>query len=286
MDYALDALWWKLTTPAVRDLASLLTAPPLWHSGRELDVRTLLGERGFRYLLALDDNPQPLRDYLAKHAPFGRRLGLYAEQLLAFWFSHAPHAQLLAHNLTVVSDGITLGAADFVVMLDDTPYHIELTCKYYGSDNGHPDTLHGLNHQDRLRDKAAKLPQQMMLLKFSDGLNTLKTQNLPLDIQPVSIVRGIGFFPEDLTAFEPPLNPYGWRGLYLNDWQSYRFDQPEARYHLLERMSYLAPARIAEADTLSREAMQQIDSGLIAVLELRPDGYWHEVLRIMKDTAA
>ncbi len=46
MNYALDALWWKLQTSAVRDLAVLLTAPPPWLSGAELPVRTLLGEGG------------------------------------------------------------------------------------------------------------------------------------------------------------------------------------------------------------------------------------------------
>ena len=83
MNYALDALWWKLTNPSVRALATLLTAPPLWQSGCELSVRALLGEHGFRYLLDLDGNPSPLDDYLAEHAPFGNRLGIYAERLLA-----------------------------------------------------------------------------------------------------------------------------------------------------------------------------------------------------------
>lgn len=84
MNYALDALWWKLTSQPVRDLASLLTAPPLWQSGCELSVRELLGEHGFRYLLALDADPTRLTDYLAQRAPFGHRLGIYAEELLAF----------------------------------------------------------------------------------------------------------------------------------------------------------------------------------------------------------
>lgn len=101
MNYALDALWWKLTSQPVRDLASLLTAPPLWQSGCELSVRELLGERGFRYLLALDADPAPLTDYLAQRAPFDHRLGIYAEELLAFWFTNAPHTKLHAYNLTV-----------------------------------------------------------------------------------------------------------------------------------------------------------------------------------------
>ncbi|QEY23411.1 DUF1853 family protein [Neisseria animalis] len=284
MNYSLDALWWKLTDSAVRDLASLLTAPALWHSSKELPVQDLLGNRGFRLLLALDQHPQPLHQYLSVHAPFGKRLGLYAEKLLAFWFDHAPHTELLAHNLPVpAADRQTVGAADFIVLLNGTPYHIELACKYYGSPDHSTDGLCGLNRQDRLRDKAAKLHRQMMLLQSADGLRALKQHDLPARIQTASIIRGMAFFTDGITAFEPPLNPYAWRGLYLPDWQQYRFAaQPHARYCVLDRMAYLSPARIPESETLSAEAVQQIDSGLVAVLAQRPDGYWHEIQRLMK----
>lgn len=281
MNYALDALWWKLTVQPVRELASLLTAPPLWHSGAEISVRELLGEHGFRYLLALDQNPQPLTDYLASYAPFGRRLGLYAERLLAFWFSHAPHAELLAHNLPVSSDGLTLGAADFIVKLNGIDYHIELTCKYYGSSES-TETWAGLNQQDRLIDKANKLPQQLMLLKFSDGQNILQQQGLPTKLKPVSIVRGIGFVPSGSHSLQPPVNPYAWYGVYLTDWNHHDLSRSDVRYALLDRMHYLAPARIHEAETLNAAEVSLIKSGLIAVCEKRPDGYWHEILRIMK----
>ncbi|PSJ80301.1 DUF1853 family protein [Neisseria iguanae] len=283
MNYALDALWWKLTSQPVRELAALLTAPPLWHSGCELPVRALLGEHGFRYLCSLDKNPQPLADYLAEYAPFNRRLGLYTEHLLAFWFSHAPHAELLAQNLQVVSDGRTIGAADFIIKLNRKTYHLESTCKYYGCTSGQFDDLRGLNQQDRLADKAAKLPQQLMLLKFSDGLKTLQQHSLPTDLQPTSIVRGIGFFPDGFSDFQAPFNPYAWRGVYLADWNKHDFSHTNTRYCLLDRMAYLAPARVTEAETMNADAVQSINSGLVAVLEQRPDGHWHETLRIMKN---
>ena len=63
MNYALDAIWWRLSHPAVRDLAALLTAPPLWHSGCELPIPRLLGSQGFRFLLSLDDAPAPLTQW-------------------------------------------------------------------------------------------------------------------------------------------------------------------------------------------------------------------------------
>ncbi|HFC6154875.1 TPA: DUF1853 family protein [Neisseria meningitidis] len=282
MNYALDALWWKLAARPVRDLASLLTAPPLWQSSCELGVRELLGEHGFRYLLALDADPSPLTDYLARRAPFGHRLGIYAEELLAFWFANAPHAELLAHNLTVSgSDGSTQGAADFVARLNGKPCHIELTCKYYGG-TGKPEDMRGLDPKDTLLGKAAKLSAQLALFRTSDGIRTLRRHGLPLDVKPVSIVRGIGFFPQGFNAFEPPLNPYGWRGIYIQDWAEYGFERREARYHLLDRMAYLAPARVAKTETLNETEIRRIDQGLIAVLECRPDGFWHEIERIMK----
>lgn len=281
MNYSLDALWWKLTDAKVRDLASLLTAPPLWHTACELSVRELLGEHGFRCLLALDQNPQPLHDYLACRNHHNR-LGLYAEHLLAFWFEHAPHTQLLAHNLNVVSDGLTVGATDFVVLLNHTPYHIELTCKYYGGTGGRIADWCGLNRDDRMAGKIAKLPQQLMLLKFSDGLKTLQQQGLPTQLHTASIVRGIGFFTPSADALEAPINPHGWHGTYLADWPAHSFDNPQQRYALLNRMNYLAPARLSEAETQTAAQIQAVESGLIAVLEKRPDDFWHETARLMK----
>ena len=109
------------------------------------------------------------------------------------WHLHnAPHAKLHAYNLPIFSDGQTLGAADFVVSLNQQPYHIELACKYYGGDQ--VQNLRGLNPKDMLTDKAAKLVQQSKLLHTPQGKATLTAQGLPENLLPASIVRGIGFF--------------------------------------------------------------------------------------------
>ena len=121
--------------------------------------------------------------------------------------------------------------------------------------------LHGLNPKDTLTDKAAKLVQQSQLLHTPQGKATLTAQGLPENLLPASIVRGIGFFPQGFHAFEPPLNPYGWRGVYIQDWTEYGFERQEARYHLLDRMAYLAPARVAETETLNETEIRRIDQG-------------------------
>ena len=293
MNYALDALWWRLTDPNVRDLAAVLTAPPLWFSGCELPVRTLLGDTGFRYLLDINDYPAQLHEYLEQRKPFANRLGFYAEHLLAFWLETAPHTALLAQNIAVKNDtGQTSGAADFIATLNGEPYHIELTCKYYGCRSGRPSEMAGLDTQDTLAHKAAKLPQQLRLLESEAGRNILERLKLnPKEIRAVSVVRGNGFSQQPQAANEAPLNPYGWHGIYIEDWSEYRFahspqnsfsDGLEHRYCLFSRLGLLAPARVCPEATLNEAETRTIRSGIVAVLEPRPDGFWHEVRRIMK----
>ncbi|OAM38576.1 DUF1853 family protein [Eikenella halliae] len=334
MNYALDAIWWRLRHPAVRDLAALLTAPPLWHSGCELPVPRLLGSQGFRFLLSLDDVPAPLTQWLEQEAPFGHRLGRYAESLLAFWLAHAPHCQLIARNHPVRSEsGQTLGAADFLCLIDSAPYHLELTCKYYGGTT--PANFQGLNPADTLLGKAAKLQQQCRLfhtpqaraqlpaplqgyLKTSEAsfceaktseasfcgaktsaasfceaktseaspreANTGTTDcrqspNLSQAPNTATIIRGIGFTPNGILNGSP-LNPLGWSGLLLPQWADYP-TQAAQRFHPLSRLAYLAPARVPFEQTISAAELARQAPGLIAVVEQRPDGMWHETQRLM-----
>ena len=324
MNYALDAIWWRLRHPAVRDLAALLTAPPLWHSGCELPIPRLLGSQGFRFLLSLDDAPAPLTQWLEQEAPFGHRLGRYAESLLAFWLARAPHCQLIARNHPVRSEsGQTLGAADFLCLLDSAPYHLELTCKYYGGTT--PDDFQGLNPADTLLGKAAKLQQQCHLfhtpqaraqlpaplqgyLKTSEvsfceaktsevsfceaktseaspreanagTTDCRQTPNLSQALNTATIIRGTGFTPNGILNSNP-LNPLGWSGLLLPQWADYPA-QAAQRFHPLSRLAYLAPARVPFEQTISAAELTCQAPGLIAVVEQRPDGMWHETQRLM-----
>jgi hypothetical protein len=314
MNYALDAIWWRLRHPAVRDLASLLTAPPLWHSGCELPIPRLLGSQGFRFLLSLDDAPAPLTQWLEQEAPFGHRLGHYAESLLAFWLAHAPHCQLIARNHPIRSEsGQTLGAADFLCLLDSAPYHLELTCKYYGGTT--TDDFQGLNPADTLLGKAAKLQQQCRLFHTPQARAQLPTpfqgylktsaasfceaktseashreantgttdcrqpQNFSQPLNTATIIRGTGFTPNGILNGSP-LNPLGWGGLLIPQWADYPA-QAAQRFHLLPRLAYLAPAHVTFEQTISAAELACQAHGLIAVVEPRPDGMWHETQRLM-----
>lgn len=280
MNYALDALWWRLTSAPVRDLAALLTAPPLWDSGCELDVRTLLGEGGFRYLLALDAAPAPLSDWLSARPT--DRLGLYAENLLAFWLAHAPHSRLLAHNLPVFSGSRMAGALDFVAELSGILYHIELAAKYYGDSQGRPENMAGLNRTDRFLAKQYKIEQQLALSGSLNGQAALAQIDVAeRGIRRATVLRGNWFTAKGSLPPHRSYPRHAWCGLLLERADDWRQFDPDTRFYPLPRTAYLAPARVAREETVGRGEAAAGANGLYAPVSPRPDGFWHETRRVM-----
>ena len=103
--------------------------------------------------------------------------------------------------------------------------------------------------------------------------------NLIQALNTATIIRGIGFTPNGILNGSP-LNPLGWSGLLLPQWADYPA-QAAQRFHLLPRLAYLAPARVPFEQTISAAELARQAPGLIAVVEQRPDGMWHETQRLM-----
>lgn len=285
MNYALDALWWKLEHKNIRDLASLLTAPTLWHTGCELPVNILLGDTGFRYLLSLNENPEPLVSFLEKEFPHKFRLGFYAEFLLKFWLSHSPHWTLLAHNIAVSEGKQTIGAIDFIAQTkegnDSQIYHIELTCKYYLSADTKPkeSSFIGFNPKDCLNKKVDKLKQQLTLTYHPNFLFT--EDNIVSNIKNVSLVRGNAYTLSGELPLQPTLNTYAWGGKIISssspitNWQNKRFS-------CIDSMDLLSPARVSFEQTLSFSQLKQVTTTqVIALVDKRYDGFYHEQERFV-----
>lgn len=282
MNYASDPIWWRLKKTIVRDLASLLTAPSPWISTLELPISQLLGDDGFRFLLALDKQPEDLYIFLKKHSGYQSHLGIYAEKLLQYWFLNAPHSQLIAHNLTVMAKQRTAGAMDFIVQLNNQKYHLELACKYYGSYSNKLESFIGLNQSDLLKNKRDKIIQQLALstsLEAKKSLAKLSVQ--PEELREASIIRGMLFTPTGNTHFQTPLNPLCWQGRYIEYWSD--LEAPEdSRFYLLNHLSLLSPVRISSNAIVNFNQIKQIKQGIIARVQKHEDGYWHEAERIMK----
>ncbi|MGI4855313.1 MAG: DUF1853 family protein [Janthinobacterium lividum] len=135
--------------PAVRDLCWLMASPALLSQamfGEQLASPADTGCFGpdapaalQRLLARLEADPAPLRDALA--ATPERRLGRYAERLLAVWLAQMPGVDVVALGLPVRDAGRTLGECDalFRTAQGDRE-HWEMAVKFYlRIDAGLPD---------------------------------------------------------------------------------------------------------------------------------------------------
>ena len=281
MNYAQDPIWQSLKNPILRDLAGLLTAPPLWRTGCEIPVRELLGGNGFRLLLAWDSDPAfRLPPHLSRQR---YALGHYAEDLLAYWFAHAPHSRLIAANVQIPSaDGhSTSGELDFIAELSGSLYHIELACKYFGAADGAPANMVGLDKRDTLARKTATLHRQLARAGQPETRRMLAATGINADrLKSASIVRGTGFTASGVLPENPAYPPNAWSGTLVSS--LHRLDA-DARYCLLPRTAYLSPARVAETEAKTRAELLSAapQNGLYAQLAPQADGFWHETARFM-----
>ncbi|WP_240674165.1 DUF1853 family protein [Crenobacter cavernae] len=265
---------------AVRDLAFLLTAPMGWAASSNLEPARLLGAQGWTSLSVLDADPAPLEEWLLAH-PSGR-LGRYAEVLLAYWFAHAPHAELVAHNLAVRDAAHrTHGEFDFLVRLDGEPFHIELASKFYLMLGDVPDSLIGASLRDAWRLKAAKLEQQLALRR-----HPLAAPLLPAGFtQAASVARVTGWlFINDGLALPHPLNPHAPRGWFAPLAEPWPHRSGDSRWLWLPRLQWLAPARLPALYTESEQDLRARLAGidrpqLVAEVAVDETGEAFEVAR-------
>ncbi|WP_086932470.1 DUF1853 family protein [Agarilytica rhodophyticola] len=173
--------WLKYKHPVVRDLAWLLLSPSML-DGKLAHFDAFTINEPLTSLLPWLENidrqwcqdPQSTPDIIARDN--FRRLGLYAEALLAFYFQHAntraaPY-RLLARNIQINRDKTTLGECDFFI--ENTAgeiIHIELAVKYYLQINcGHQLWHHwlGPNTKDRLDIKLNRMMDHQLALPHKD----------------------------------------------------------------------------------------------------------------------
>ena len=79
-------------------------------------------------------------------------------------------------------------------------------------------------------------------------------------IHSVSVLRGMLFLPTAATPLPAPLNPYGWHGLWGEQWPpllAAAADLGAVRFAALGRMDLLAPQRLPESQAFVKQAFRQ-----------------------------
>lgn len=233
-----------LTQPHVRALAWLLEAPdlldpndPYWE-GRIASLGPVSAETA-AWLAQLDADPAPLLAALGDRVY--TRLGLYAEQLMAFYFR--AQGMLVAHGLQVrAARNDTIGEFDF--LLDAGPEgveHIEFATKFYlleGQAANRFDTFVGPNLADSLGAKMRKIVERQLLLGSHPAAQAVLPRPV---IRARALVKGWLFYPANGALPDPAISSLHCRGFWCQ-----LADLPQlapARFVILPRLQWLAPYR-------------------------------------------
>ncbi|WP_462378907.1 DUF1853 family protein [Pseudomonas sp. Marseille-QA0892] len=247
-----------LTSPTVRDLAWVLTAPPLLHSIEEQRhplIASVWAEQPTSmrdWLTALDQAPAALDTYLAGR--FTGRLGHYYEALWQFAVRSAHGVDLLATNLAIRDGNRTLGEMDMVYRDGDGVHHVEFAVKLYlGPERGDGTDVHawhGTDITDRLGIKLTRLRDRQLKLSSSEaGLAALRT----MTSEPIRSSLWLGgylFYPAGMCCSPPKLaHPAHQRGSWMR-YGDFALQADPAMWRLIPRQRWLAPALPALTEAL------------------------------------
>ncbi|WIO75407.1 DUF1853 family protein [Porticoccaceae bacterium LTM1] len=257
----------QFSSTEVRTLAwALLSAPLVKTMDSQLPVSD---EETIDFLTALDANPKPLQQHLAKCS--SHRLGYYFEELWAFYLSHHPKLELLGHNLQVQnSDRRTLGAFDFIYRYIPTNsiHHLEVAVKFYLFIGEHSELSSnqmlwpGPNPKDNLGNKVNRLTtHQLKLPQTAEGRDALAGITEEHQITSSAALKGYLFYPWQQSTQKPewaPDNHCNGQWLYRDKITELTTAFSESRWRALTKREWLGPViNLAEENTISGSELNE-----------------------------
>ena len=100
-----------------------------------------------------------------------QRLGKYVERFVSHQLANTEGISLIAENIQISKDKITLGELDCILIKNKKPIHLEIVYKFYLYDSSvGNESLHhwiGPNRKDSLIEKLDKLQQKQLPLLYS-----------------------------------------------------------------------------------------------------------------------
>ncbi|CAL2082617.1 conserved protein of unknown function [Tenacibaculum sp. 190524A02b] len=149
------------------------------------------------------------------------RLGKLVERFVSFELEQLDFINILAENIQIQKDKITLGELDCILLKNNVPIHLEIVYKFYLYDNtvGNSEIEHwiGPNRKDSFIQKLTKLQQkQFPLLHTEECKLFLKTLSLDTTLmQQQTYFKAQLFVPLKVTINTPTLiNPKCIIGFY------------------------------------------------------------------------
>lgn len=239
--------WGQLSNPHVRALAWLLDSPDLLdpaapHWRGNIGSLPALTDAEIAWLHDLDRDPSALVAALGERSH--TRLGLYAEQLIAFFFRQ--QRRLVAHGLQVRANrNDTVGEFDFLLSAGNGAVeHWELATKFYLLNGAAApdrfDAFVGPNLADSLGAKMRKIIDKQLTLASHPAAAALLPGPV---VRSCALVKGWLFYPAGQEA--------GMDGIAPGHCHGFWFASDEFResgsFVVLPRMQWLAPYKASSS---------------------------------------
>lgn len=266
--------WAQFQHSSVRDLAWLLLSPPMFRGqlGPFPAYRLPQDEaQCLDWLAQIDATLQKDTKAFPEISRQGfRRLGLYCEALLAFYFEHCGHYRQTHHNIRVQGEQQTMGECDFLLAdHQGRVSHVELAVKFYlqrAAGEQQWDSYIGPNAIDRLDIKVQRMiSHQLALPHLNEAQEPLqrKLESLGLAGRAITShhwVKGFLFFPHEAAQCWPEYsNPEAPHGTWMRISEFLLWASTQnCRGNFCEKMTWLSgPSVTADTHTLD-EIIAQI----------------------------
>jgi len=175
--------------------------------------------------------------------PNAIRLGNYVERLVSHQLNHDERIQILKENTQIISNKITLGEIDCLLLQYQQPIHLEIAYKFYLYDAsvGTSFLEHwiGPNRRDSLLLKLNKIKEKQFPLLYSTQCESLLEElNLNAkDIQQQTFFKAQLFVPYSKTIEFPLLNRKCIYGFYISSKELSNFQ--ECKFYIPKKLDWI-----------------------------------------------
>ncbi|CAM1353885.1 DUF1853 family protein [Tenacibaculum insulae] len=195
-------------------------------------------------------NFKPFKSSVIKTAIFSAlitqklRLGKLVERFVSFDLHQNSTIKIIAENIQIQREKLTLGELDCLLMQDKTPIHLEIVYKFYLYDSsvGNTEIEHfiGPNRKDSLVEKLTKLKEKQLPLLYSKECNAYLKE---LKLASEKIEQQIYFKAQLFVPFGKQniqlntLNQNCITGFYINQKELLKFN--DCKFHIPTKHNWL-----------------------------------------------
>ncbi len=172
------------------------------------------------------------------------RLGKYIERFVSYQLQQNESTKIIAENIQIQQNKITLGELDCILLKNDIPIHLEIIYKFYLYDSNvgtsEIDHFIGPNRKDSLGEKLTKLKEKQLPLLYSkeceNYLNSIQLSSKNMEQQVY--FKAQLFLPfSDKTIQLNKLNQNCCVGYYINRKELEEFST--CKFHIPNKKDWL-----------------------------------------------